>query len=178
MVNSGRQWLVEKVSFREDLFYRINVVPIHVPPLRDRVSGIPLLAEHFFRRIQLKSDKKINGIANDAMHLLMAHTWPGNVRELKSTFEYAFVTCQGLMIQPRDLPPDILHMPMATPPAEGSEGKTDSMKKSRLIEALELAGGNQSQAAEILGVTRVTVWNWMQKYGVAARRKRFAKEDI
>jgi PAS domain S-box-containing protein len=175
--NRDLKRLVEQGKFREDLFYRINVIPIHVPPLRERVSDIPLLAEHFFRRIQLKSDKKINGIAKDAMHLLMAHPWPGNVRELKSTFEYAFVTCQGLMIQPRDLPPDIIRTPTPTPPAVSGEGSRDDTKKHRLIEALEQAGGNQSQAAQILGVTRVTVWNRMRKYGIAAKQNRFVKES-
>ena len=175
--NRDLKRLVEQGNFREDLFYRINVIPIHVPPLRERVSDIPLLAEHFFRRIQLKSDKKINGIAKEAMHLLMAHTWPGNVRELKSTFEYAFVTCQGLMIQPRDLPPDINGKPKALPTAISAGGTRDDTKKRRLIEALEQAGGNQSQAAEILGVTRVTVWNQMRKYGIAAKQNRFVKES-
>ncbi|MFY9706452.1 MAG: sigma 54-interacting transcriptional regulator [Desulfobacterales bacterium] len=175
--NRDLKRLVEQGNFREDLFYRINVIPIHVPPLRERVSDIPLLAEHFFRRIQLKSDKKINGIAKDAMHVLMAHNWPGNVRELKSTFEYAFVTCQGLMIQPRDLPPDIIRTPTPPPTAVGAGGTRDDTKKRRLIEALEQAGGNQSQAAEILGVTRVTVWNQMRKYGIAAKQNRFVKES-
>jgi two-component system, NtrC family, response regulator HydG len=175
--NRDLKRLVEQGKFREDLFYRINVIPIHVPALRERVSDIPLLAEHFFRRIQLKSDKKINGIAKEAMHLLMAHTWPGNVRELKSTFEYAFVTCQGLMIQPRDLPPDITGMPVAVPSAINAGRTKDELKKRRLIEALDQAGGNQSRAAEILGVTRVTVWNQMRKFGIAAKQNRFVKES-
>jgi transcriptional regulator with PAS, ATPase and Fis domain len=175
--NRDLKRLVEQGNFREDLFYRINVIPIHVPPLRERVSDIPLLAEHFFRRIQLKSDKKINGIAKDAMHLLMAHTWPGNVRELKSAFEYGFVTCQGLMIQPRDLPPDITGMPVAVPSAINAGRTKDELKKRRLVEALDQAGGNQSRAAEILGVTRVTVWNQMRKFGIAAKQNRFVKES-
>jgi transcriptional regulator of acetoin/glycerol metabolism len=99
----------------------------------------------------------------------MAHTWPGNVRELKSAFEYAFVTSQGLMIQPRDLPPDIIRTSTPLPSAVGAEGTRDDTKKRRLIEALEQAGGNQSQAAEILGVSRVTVWNRMKKYGLSSK---------
>jgi two-component system response regulator HydG len=167
--NRDLKRLVEQGRFREDLFYRINVIPIHVPPLRERVSDIPLLAEHFFRRIQLKSDKKINGIAKDAMHVLMAHTWPGNVRELKSTFEYVFVTCQERMIQPRDLPPDVFQ---GKPPS-AADAKTgiskDATKKKQLLEALAQAHGNQTQAAEILGITRVTVWNRMKKYGLSSK---------
>ena len=167
--NRNLKGLVEQGTFRHDLFYRINVIPIHVPPLRERVSDIPLLAEHFYRRIQLKSDKKIDGISNDAMTYLMAHAWPGNVRELKSAFEYAFVTCRGAMIQPSDLPPDI---PGAARPAPTGAPKgisKDDIKKRQLLEALEKAEGNQSAAAEILGVSRVTVWNRMKKYGLSSK---------
>jgi PAS domain S-box-containing protein len=167
--NRDLKRLVEKGKFRHDLFYRINVIPIHVPPLRERVSDIPLLAEHFFNRIQLKSDRKIDGISTDSMKRLMDHSWPGNVRELKSAFEYAFVTCQGSMIQPADLPPDIAdNSPMQCAQAAAGTSKDDT-KRRRLLEALEQAGGNQTRAAEILGVTRVTVWNRMKKYGLSSR---------
>jgi PAS domain S-box-containing protein len=164
--NQDLNELVEGGLFREDLFYRINVIPIIVPPLRDRVEDIPILAESFFRRIQLKNNKKIEGISNDAMGLLTEYSWPGNVRELKSTFEYAFVTCQEEMIQPYHLPPDILkgrRMPTAS---HNPSPDKDKMKKQQLIEALKESGGNQSKAAMILGVSRVTVWNRMKKYGI------------
>ncbi|MGA8281316.1 MAG: helix-turn-helix domain-containing protein, partial [Desulfobacterales bacterium] len=82
-----------------------------------------------------------------------------------------------LMIQPRDLPPDIIRTPTPPPTAVGAGGTRDDTKKRRLIEALEQAGGNQSQAAEILGVTRVTVWNQMRKYGIATKQNRFVKES-
>jgi two-component system, NtrC family, response regulator HydG len=119
--NRNLKQLVEKGNFRQDLFYRINVIPIHLPALRERVTDISMLAEHFFHRVRLKSDKKIRGISNDAMKLLMAHTWPGNVREL--------------------------------------------------IESLGQANGNQSLAADILGISRVTVWNRMKKYGLKSTPK-------
>jgi PAS domain S-box-containing protein len=167
--NRNLKGLVEQGVFRHDLFYRINVIPIHVPPLRERVSDIPLLAEHFYRRIQLKSDKKIDGISNDAMTYLMAHAWPGNVRELKSAFEYAFVTCRGAMIQPSDLPPDILGAAAPAPTGAPKGISKDDIKKRQLLEALEKAEGNQSAAAEILGVSRVTVWNRMKKYGLSSK---------
>ena len=105
--NRNLKQLVDQGGFREDLFYRINVIPIMVPPLRERVGDIPLLADSFFRRIQLKNDKKIMGISNESMELLMSYAWPGNVRELKSAFEYAFVTCQELVIQPYHFPPTV-----------------------------------------------------------------------
>jgi len=169
--NRNLKKLVEQGGFREDLFYRINVIPIMVPPLRERVGDIPLLADSFFRRIQLKNDKKIMGISNDAMELLMSYTWPGNVRELKSAFEYAFVTCQELVIQPYHFPPPLNSAHNAFRNTQTPHLNRTDMKKQQLIEALERAGGNQSQAADILGISRVTVWNRMKKFGVTAQKK-------
>lgn len=166
--NRNLRQMVDDGIFREDLFYRINVIPINVPPLRERMGDIPLLAESFFRRLQLKSDKKIKGINNDSVELLMEYAWPGNVRELKSAFEYAFVTCQESMIQPYHFPPTV--HPAQSPPGKSALDRSE-MKKKLLIAALGKADGNQSRAAEILGVSRVTVWNQMSRYGVTARKK-------
>ena len=169
--NRNLKQLVDQGVFREDLFYRINVIPIMVPSLKERVGDIPLLADSFFHRIQLKNDKKVMGISNEAMELLMSYAWPGNVRELKSAFEYAFVTCQESMIQPYHLPP-VVHQ---TQPLVKENRKDPlnrkEMKKKELIEALESAGGNQSRAAEILGISRVTVWNRMKRFGITAQKK-------
>jgi len=168
--NRNLKRLVEQGAFREDLFYRINVIPIMVPPLRERAGDIPLLADSFFRRIQLKNDKKIMGISNDAMELLMSYAWPGNVRELKSAFEYAFVTCQELLIQPHHFPPTVNSTPSSVKNTQKTLLKSKDLKKKQLIEALESAGGNQSRAADILGISRVTVWNRMKKFGVTAHK--------
>jgi PAS domain S-box-containing protein len=169
--NRNLKQLVDQGSFREDLFYRINVIPVMVPPLRERVGDIPLLADSFFRRIQLKSDKKIIGISNESMELLMSYAWPGNVRELRSAFEYAFVTCQELVIQPYHLPPIVTSsQPYVKTIKKPLLSRTD-MKKEQLIEALERTGGNQSRAADILGISRVTVWNRMKRYGITAPRR-------
>jgi PAS domain S-box-containing protein len=169
--NRNLKQLVEEGGFREDLFYRINVIPIMVPPLRERVGDIPLLADSFFRRIQLKNDKKIIGISNEAMELLMTYAWPGNVRELKSAFEYAFVSCQELVIQPYHLPPAVHQTQPLVKKNKKDPLNRKEMKKKELIEALESAGGNQSRAAEILGISRVTVWNRMKRYGITAQKK-------
>ncbi|MEJ2729508.1 MAG: sigma 54-interacting transcriptional regulator [Deltaproteobacteria bacterium] len=169
--NRNLKQLVEQGAFREDLFYRINVIPIIVSPLRERVDDIPLLAESFFRRIQLKSDKKIKGISHEAMELLMAYSWPGNVRELKSAFEYAFVTCQESLIQPNHFPPAVYHESRSLGIGKTAAADRTETKKGQLIEALEKAGGNQSRAAELLGVSRVTVWNRMKRFGITANRK-------
>jgi two-component system, NtrC family, response regulator HydG len=155
--------LVEKGLFREDLFYRINVIPFIIPPLRERVDDIPILAESFFRRIKLKTGKNIKGLSNDAMRLLTAYPWPGNVRELRSVFEYAFVACQGDVIEPEHFPATLLQCRTAQPLRPEYRRKK---KKSRLIEALKRTRGNQTKAAEILGISRVTVWNQIKKYQI------------
>ena len=170
--NRNLRELIEGGEFREDLYYRINVIPIMVPPLRKRVEDIPILAEAFFRRIQLKSEKKIQGISNDAMRLLMEYSWPGNVRELRSAFEYAFVTCRDSLIQPYHFPPNVYRKKkLRKAPHKDPVAQTE-MKKRQLIDALIEANGNQSKAAEILGVSRVTVWNRMKKFDVRFERGR------
>lgn len=167
--NKDLKELVEKGSFRADLFFRINVIPIHLPPLRERKEDIPLLSEAFFERIRLKSGKRIRGISNEAMGLLTRYSWPGNVRELKSTFEYAFVTCQEEFIQPHHLPPSIhdsIAGPTNTQERPTSSAEPKEAKKRKLTEALKEAGGNQSRAARILGVSRVTVWKQVKEFGI------------
>ena len=169
--NRNLQELIDQNAFREDLFFRINVIPIHLPPLRERTEDIPLLAEAFFHRIGLKNRKPINGIGNDAMACLMAYPWPGNVRELKSAFEYAFVTCQETMIGPNHLPPGIFKHARTAKPQSGEKAlNRHQIKRIELIEALKKTRGNQSKAAELLGVTRVTVWNRMRRFGVQYKK--------
>jgi PAS domain S-box-containing protein len=158
--------LVENGSFRRDFFFRINVIPIHLPPLRERAEDIPLLAEAFFRKIQLKSGRSISGISNGAMELLMRYSWPGNIRELKSAFEYAFVTCHERMIQPYHLPPDIYGEKQTNGNGKDLKPTKEEIKKRQLLDALTQAKGNQSLAAEILGVSRVTIWNQMKRFGI------------
>lgn len=172
VISATNQDLEDRVregAFREDLYYRINVIPVRIPPLRERVEDIPLLADFFFRRIRLKSGRSIEGIGRDAMAHLLAHVWPGNVRELRSALEFAFVACQEPMIQPDHLPPNLVSGRGSRSRSSAADDR-DDIRKRRLIEALEASGGNQTRAAEILGVSRVTVWNRMKKY-----RIRFSK---
>jgi len=172
--NKNLEDLVKNGSFREDFYYRINVIPIRVPPLRERQEDIPLLADHFLQRIRLKNGKEIQGIDDDAMRLLIMYSWPGNVRELKSAFEYAAVSCQESLIKPYHLPPNIFQG-KSRELQEIKHGKTtlnrESMKKKQLLKALEQADGNQSEAARILGVSRVTIWNRMKKFGIDFKRE-------
>jgi two-component system response regulator HydG len=164
--------LVERGNFRKDFFFRINVIPIILPALRERVEDIPLLAESFFRKMRLKNGKTIEGISNDAMELLVGYNWPGNVRELKSAFEYAFVTCHDTMIQPYHLPKTIYRgKKNEKTPKKRNSFNLKEIEKQELLEALEKTGGNQSKAADILGVSRVTVWNRMKRFGINSRRE-------
>ena len=169
--NKNLSELVETGALRKDLYFRINVIPIHMPPLRERVEDIPLLAESFFRKLHLKNGKKIEGISNLAMEVLIRYSWPGNVRELKSAFEYAFVTCQEPLIQPHHLPPDILNGHKSLPDLKAEAPGKQDIQKRQLIDALARAKGNQSLAAEILGVSRVTVWNRMKRLGITYKRQ-------
>ncbi len=164
--------LLNHGKFRKDFYYRINVIPIILPPLRERIADIPLLAESFFRKMVLKKDKAIKGISNEAMELLVSYNWPGNVRELKSAFEYAFVSCHDAMILPHHFPATIYRRKKSS----GTSKKQDSFnlketEKQELLEALEKVGGNQTKAADILGVSRVTVWNRMKRFGINSKRK-------
>ncbi len=158
--------LLEKGSLREDFYFRINVIPINLPLLRDRTGDIPLLVDHFFHKLRLKTGKLIKGIANSTMEILMNYSWPGNVRELKSAFDYIFATCDEQNIQPLHLPPDILRR------EDGSNGtrvinlSREELKRKQLIDALAQAKGNKSKAADILGISRVTVWNRIKRYGL------------
>jgi two-component system response regulator HydG len=171
--------LIRQGAFRQDLFFRINVIPIHLPPLRERKEDIPLLAESFFQKIGLKNRKPIRGIGNDTMACLMAYHWPGNVRELKSAFEYAFVTCQEAMIRPQHLPPNLqMGAAVVAPVPDRPAFNRQEIKRIELIEALDAAEGNQSKAAELLGVTRVTIWNRMRRFGVQYKRKMEMEADM
>jgi two-component system, NtrC family, response regulator HydG len=163
--NRDLQQLIERGAFREDFFYRINVIPIRIPPLRDRLEDIPLLADSLFRRIQMKSGKPIQAISKAALDVLMQYSWPGNVRELRSCFEYAVVSCPGLQIEPEHLPAQLLLKSQA-PAVEAAAGPAsmDELKKQRLARALREAGGNQSEAARRLGISRTSVWSQMKRF--------------
>jgi PAS domain S-box-containing protein len=168
--NRDLEELVRDRSFREDLYYRINVIPITVPPLRERTDDIPLLAESFLRRIRLSTDTPIRGLSRDAMNLLIEYPWPGNVRELKSALDYAAVTCDGPMIQMHHLPARISEGKAAASFAHRPGLDRKRLQREQLIDALKRSGGNRSEAARILGVARGTVWNRMKKFGIDLNR--------
>jgi two-component system, NtrC family, response regulator HydG len=158
--------LAQEGKFREDLFFRINVIPIHLPPLRERTEDIPLLVEHFLQRLRRRSGKPIGGLSREAMQILLEFPWPGNVRELQGALEYAFVVAESGLIAPEHLSPKLSSQAASLKTPREAESRPDSAEKTALINALRQAGGNQSQAAALLGVTRVTVWHRMKKHGI------------
>jgi two-component system, NtrC family, response regulator HydG len=156
--------MVTAKRFREDLFFRISVIPIHLPPLRDRMDDLPLLTDMQIRELAVRSGKPITGISKNALDRLLAYAWPGNVRELKSALEFAFVVAEAGLLMPDHLPNHLLSF--HRPETHASLQITGHAEKQALVAALKEAGGNRSQAARILGVTRATVWNRIRKYGL------------
>ena len=185
--NKNLDELIAQKKFREDLFFRINVFPIHLAPLREHSEDIPLLVDAFIRKLQARTGKKISGLTPAAMERFMIYGWPGNVRELRSALEFAFVIADKGLIDLDQLPPKIVkpealiaesgHPPhqiteqenMAQP-AVFSSNPGNSEEKRMLIEALRQSNGNQTQAARILNINRVTVWNRMKKYGIDLKK--------
>ncbi|MBW1942604.1 MAG: sigma 54-interacting transcriptional regulator [Deltaproteobacteria bacterium] len=168
--NKDLDELIQQKMFREDLFFRINVIPIHLPPLRERAEDIPPLVNSFIRRFSARTEKKITGLTPEAMERVMAYHWPGNVRELKSALEYAFVIAERGLIDLHQLPLNVFSKKAARGPETMPPKAQDASEKTALIEALRECNGNQSQAARLLGVSRVTVWNRMKKYGIDLRK--------
>jgi len=150
--------------FREDLFYRLNVIPIHLPPLRQRQEDIPLLVDHFIRSIRMRTEKKIQGVTEEAMEMMVAHPWPGNIRELINVLEYAFVVCQEELISPQYLPS--LRTDARRIPSVAESKAPAGIAKEELMRILEATGGGRQEAARLLGISRVTLWKYMKKHGI------------
>jgi len=166
--NKDLRRLMKEGLFREDLFYRLGVVPVTLPPLRERTADIPLLVDIFINRIGQKSARDIVGISREALSVLVNYSWPGNVRELLNAIEYAFVICPGGTIGTDHLPDSVKQERGGAPGKDGFAPLTGILatEKEQLIEALQMARGNRSKAAAILGVSRVTVWNRIKKYSI------------
>ncbi|MCF8053325.1 MAG: sigma 54-interacting transcriptional regulator [Desulfobacterales bacterium] len=167
--NKNLEEMIRRQQFREDFFFRINVIPIHLPPLRERKDDIPLLVSVFLERLKKRTGKSIGGLAADVMSLFVEYDWPGNVRELKSAMEYAFVLTEEGTIQSEHLPRQIRGKLQPVSGTSASAGG-DAQEKQALIDALAATGGNQTQAAKLLGINRVTVWNRMRKYGIDLKK--------
>ena len=166
---------VAKGRFREDLFYRLNVMPLNVPPLRERREDIPLLAQHFLKKFTDKNRKAVKGFIPLAMDMLVNYDWPGNVRELENAIERAVILLTGEHITENQLPLNITenypdHEPQstaATPIMIGSHSLED-IEKEAILATLKASNGNKAEAARRLGVTRKTLHNKLKSYGLMA----------
>lgn len=152
--------MIEQGRFREDLYYRINVVNICLPPLRERLEDLPLLVDHFIRRFREKRSRNIQSMTNEALALLRRYDFPGNVRELENAIEHGFVMCRGEQIEPRHLPRRIQQA------AENASRSDREPRSERAIiqEALARHGGNHQATALELGMHRSTLWRKLQQY--------------
>jgi len=156
--NKDLHQLVEEGRFRPDLFYRLNVFPIHLPPLRERKGEIPILVDHFVRKFAASMNKKITRVSPAAINLLERYAWPGNIRELENAIERAMVVAQEPELREQDF---ALRMPVAE-----QAGRTlEEIEKAHILEVLEECKGNQTLAAEVLDIDRVTLHNKLKKYG-------------
>ena len=156
---------VKNGNFREDLFYRLNVIPIFVPPLRKRGNDIPLLSRHFLKRFAAEQDQDVNEFSSDAMRLLLDYSWPGNVRELENAVEHATVLAKGKRIEVTDLPA-VLHNPPILSPDESSHGTIQKNEINLLMDVLEECNWNKKETARRLGISRSTLYNKLKKYQI------------
>lgn len=162
------QEMIEAGSFRQDLYFRLSVVPVNLPPLRDRNTDIFELANHFLNRFSEKNRKDIKDFHPEALNLLMQYDWPGNIRELENTVERAVILCHGEQITPQDLPPHLLSEDvrnLKTTQVQDSFTLRD-MEREVIRSTLEKTGNNKSQAAKQLGVARQTLLNKIKEYGL------------
>ena len=165
--NRNLRVLVQRGDFREDLYYRLNVITLNISPLRERKEDIPLLIEHFMDSFNQTVEGKINGISTPAMKLLLNHGYPGNVRELENIIEHAFILCRENYIAPKHLPDYLTdRFPRQTLKGKKLEDLVDSFEKELIEETLKQYGGNIERVAEELGVHRSTLWRKMKKNNI------------
>jgi two-component system response regulator AtoC len=156
--------LVREGVFREDLYYRLNVINITIPPLRERREDIPELAKHFLDKYRGKLSKDIAGFRPEAIEMLNNYSWPGNVRELENVIERATILCDNENLGPEDISiPRIVD----TGEKNSSSSSLEEMEKEHIVRVLDEAGGNQSKASQILGIDRKTLYLKLKKYGIS-----------
>ncbi len=171
--NKDMEKALKNNTFREDLYFRLNVIPILVPPLRNRIEDIPFLIEHFIEKLNTKTKKEIKGVTSEVLELFSKYPWPGNIRELENTLEYAFIQCKDNYIGIQHLPPVCrsLYEKMANavpinPTSSSDEDSTKPVDLNRLLKTLEECRWNKIETAKRLNMSRTTLWRIMKKYGL------------
>ncbi|WP_300457566.1 sigma 54-interacting transcriptional regulator [Desulfobacula sp.] len=182
--NKDLKSLVDAGRFREDLYYRLKVFPIFLPPLRNRREDIPLLVNHFIRINNEKSVMKAKGISKSALKVLMEYAWPGNIRELANAIEHAFVLCSDRQIDVDDLPleirePQSICRPVepAYQPAPGTPVQARvPLTREKLIELLHDSGWNKAEVARRAGLSRASIWKYMKKWNIPQKKSGAASD--
>lgn len=162
--------LVAKNEFREDLYYRLKVLQINLPPLRERCLDIPILAEHFIEKFNNLYSRRIMGLTSKAKEILMKYFWPGNVRELENAIEHALVLTPGKFISPQYFPPEIRYMKNNGMPPLRAKRSPDTMEEEIRF-ALAATGWNVTRASANLGIHRITLWRKMKEFGIKKPEK-------
>jgi two-component system response regulator HydG len=153
---------MKKGTFREDLYYRLNVIPIFVPPLRDRKDDIFTLASHSLQRFSHERGKEVNGFSPEVMEIFLAHSWPGNVRELENVIEHAVIIAKQDKVLPKDLPQYLLQRPSAV-----QEFTTlQDYERNLILRTLNETNWNKHKAAKRLNINRSTLYGKMKRYGL------------
>jgi len=161
--NKELEDLIKAGRFREDLYYRLNVINITIPPLRERKEDIPELADYFLKKYSRKLSKDITSFNPEAVGMLHNYQWPGNVRELENVIERAVIVCDSNKIRHEDL-----SIPAAYAATEkGSTQSLEDMEKEYILRVLKDANGNQSKASQMLGIDRKTLYLKLKKYGIS-----------
>ncbi|RKX70182.1 Fis family transcriptional regulator [candidate division WOR-3 bacterium] len=159
--------LVEEGKFRQDLYYRLNVVTISLPPLKERSGDIPLLIDHFIDRFNRKMGKHVTKVSPDAMDILIDYDWPGNVRQLEHAIEHAFIHCQGNVIKLEHLPDEITSQRVSFLVKTKTIAE---LEKELIVETLKKYRGNRKKTAQALGISRVTLWRWIKRYRLSTQK--------
>jgi two-component system response regulator HydG len=168
---------VREGLFREDLYYRLKVFPIHLPLLRERREDIPILADHFIKKMNTKTGKRVSRLSSDAMRIFMDHPWPGNVRELENAIEHAFVLCHRETIDVSDLPIEIRRPEHANSchasPGDGFPRKVNRKKlsKTSLLELLDQCDWNKAEVGRRVGLSRTAIWKYMKKFNIPLQKE-------
>jgi transcriptional regulator with GAF, ATPase, and Fis domain len=174
--NKNLYGLVNDGNFREDLYYRLKVFPINIPPLRKRKEDIPFLINHFINIQNKKTGKRINNVSQSALRILMDYTWPGNVRELENAIEHAFVLCNDKEIDIFDLPVEIRqfeYQAVAHITPRSTQNSTSSRRqvtREILLEILHVCNWNKAEAGRRMGLSRTAVWKYMKKWDIPLKR--------
>jgi two-component system response regulator AtoC len=164
--NKDLRKAIEKQEFREDLYYRLNVVNVELPPLRERKEDVPLLAQHFLNKFASENRKEVSGFSPDALEFLLDYDWPGNVRELENAIERAVILAKNSLITVDDLPQENLSLGYSI----GSKKSIKEVEKEHILNVLRKTGDNYSEAARILGISRMTLYNKAKEYGFDSKK--------